>query len=575
MIAAAPDPFEDTRRIGTVTAVGPAWVRINLPYAAEQIGLVHHGDAVPRGEVGEYVCFRHGSIAVLGRIREVILPERDRLSVEPTLGKQRTADPVGTVDLLTDIDLELRKIPGSISNPPRLGVAAYSISSAFVRWILEATDTSNEEGEKPVALRIGEVPGSAGVVVHISPDRLFGRHCAVLGATGGGKSWTISRLVEECLQFESKIVLLDATGEFHTLRHPQIRHCSLGLERDEPSTAVDTSCPYTKLEERDLFALFTPSGQSQAPVLREAIRSLKLAKCGGLSSDWIEDGNVHKTGKNRNIFFKACKDHASMVESLGCAFEIERLPRQINLECIHPTSQSDDKIFGNIDQRAMGYSVFLGIRIESMLKGEVFAPIFSPRGRPAIHDAIDDFLSDPSARVLRISLRFLSFAQAVRPIVANAIGRHLLTSARTGRFHSMPLVCVLDEAHQFLGKLLGEEGNIYALDAFDLIAKEGRKYGLNLCLATQRPRDIQDGVLSQIGTMLVHRLTHGADRDTVERGVRDVERSVTSVLPTLGPGHAILLGVDFPVPIPIRILSPTYEPDSRGPEYGAHWARKK
>lgn len=148
----------------------------------------------------------------------------------------------------------------------------------------------------------------------------------------------------------------------------------------------------------------------------------------------------------------------------------------------------------------------------------------------------------------------------------------MLQMAREGKFQNKPVVVVLDEAHQFLGKSVGDETNAYALDAFDLVAKEGRKYGLTVCLATQRPRDIQDGVLSQMGTMIVHRLTHGADREVVERAARDVEKSVATFLPTLAPGQALLLGADFPVPIPIQIRPPMRKPESKGPDYQQFWS---
>lgn len=71
------------------------------------------------------------------------------------------------------------------------------------------------------------------------------------------------------------------------------------------------------------------------------------------------------------------------------------------------------------------------------------------------------------------------------------------------------------------------------LDAFELIAKEGRKYGLNICLSTQRPRDITEGVLSQMGTLVVHRLTNDRDREVVERACGEIDRSASSFLPNL------------------------------------------
>ncbi len=132
--------------------------------------------------------------------------------------------------------------------------------------------------------------------------------------------------------------------------------------------------------------------------------------------------------------------------------------------------------------------------------------------------------------------------------------------------------CVSDEAHQFLDKQLGDEASRYCLDAFGLIAKEGRKYGLTICLSTQRPRDIPEDVLSQMGTLIVHRMINDRDREVVERASGDIDRSAAAFLPNLGPGEAVIIGVDIPVPLAVQIDRPNAEPQSRGPDYQKHWA---
>jgi DNA helicase HerA-like ATPase len=145
-----------------------------------------------------------------------------------------------------------------------------------------------------------------------------------------------------------------------------------------------------------------------------------------------------------------------------------------------------------------------------MLQARELACVFRPKDKPSVVAVLDEFLDDPNVCVLRVSLKPLPFSHNVREIVANALGRHLLKLAREGRFRSLPLLVCLDEAHQFLDKSLGDENTKYPLDAFELIAKEGRKFSLNICIATQRPRDIPEGVLSQMGTLIVHRLKTSA-----------------------------------------------------------------
>lgn len=155
--------------------------------------------------------------------------------------------------------------------------------------------------------------------------------------------------------------------------------------------------------------------------------------------------------------------------------------------------------------------------------------------------------------------------------MANVIGRLLLSLARQQRLGDGPVVVFVDEAHNFLGRELGKEGSASRLDAFELIAREGRKYGLNLCLATQRPRDLTEGVLSQLGTLIVHRLTNDRDRDLVERACGEIDRSASAFLPNLKPGEAAVIGVDFPIPMTLQMEPPQAKPRSDGPDYQKAW----
>jgi DNA helicase HerA-like ATPase len=157
----------------------------------------------------------------------------------------------------------------------------------------------------------------------------------------------------------------------------------------------------------------------------------------------------------------------------------------------------------------------------------------------------------------------------------NVIGRFLLGRARSGVFRDKPLITILDEAHQFLGRIVGDEYASVRLEAFGLIAKEGRKYGLTCVLATQRPRDVPADVLSQLGTLIVRRLTNDDDRQAVERACGDLDKNAALFIPKLAPGEAIIIGPDLPAPVPILIHEPVPPPDSEGPNYGAYWARRR
>jgi DNA helicase HerA-like ATPase len=92
-------------------------------------------------------------------------------------------------------------------------------------------------------------------------------------------------------------------------------------------------------------------------------------------------------------------------------------------------------------------------------------------------------------------------------------------------------------------------------------------------IATQRPRDVPQDVLSQLGTLFVHRLTNDRDRETIERACGDLDRSAAAFIPSLSQGEAIIVGPDLPAPLPIMMNKPQkgQRPESHGPNYQMYW----
>ena len=186
---------------------------------------------------------------------------------------------------------------------------------------------------------------------------------------------------------------------------------------------------------------------------------------------------------------------------------------------------------------------------------------------------MSSFLNKTAQLFLRIGFDNVGFDFQAREILANAIGKYMLNKARKGNFNpsnnvkNKPVVLLIDEAHQFLNKKVKDEYfESVNLDAFDSIAKECRKYGLFLCIATQMPRDVPNGTLSQMGTFIVHRLINYNDKEAVSNACSTANKNTLDFLPILGEGEAILTGVDFPMPIIMKFDEPNIKPDSSTPK---------
>ena len=236
-------------------------------------------------------------------------------------------------------------------------------------------------------------------------------------------------------------------------------------------------------------------------------------------------------------------------------------------ECVYDTDFKNKAIFGGSNGNET-FCTALVHRIDGIIQAPELACVFRPEKLPSLTTKFEEFLKSPdSPQILHLSLRDLAFDFNAREIIANAIGRWLLREARDEKFTRDygPTVVFLDEAHHFLNKSLGDEDSRVNLDAFELIAKEGRKYWLTLCLATQQPRDIPASILSQMGTLLVHRLINDRDREVVERACGEIDRSAAAFLPTLGPGEAALIGVDFAIPLTLQMDKPQTPPKCNRP----------
>ena len=560
-------PHDSKRRIGSLLEVSATEAKINLTKAGTGEHTWILGTRLPVGEVNEFVFIDCGQLTILARVVKVWLESGERLSVDGFDDSKPNNNPIGLVQLLVSVDVETGLNFKGIKQYPKLGAQVYAAHPKLVSMLAEGTiGTSTEYLQLPIA----EMPHDSSVTIHVTPEKLFARHCAVLGSTGGGKSFTMANLIENVHKFGGKVLLLDATGEFSNLP------CTSYYVGDNPkaSTTNKVTYPHWMFTDSDIRALLRPSAQSQAPKLDEAIRSLKvvyqnkITPAQGLS---IENDILKKALKPKASFERAVQ--ALPTEYLPWAFS--GLFNQINAECVWPNANygKDLTKWGDVHEGDIGHCLNLVARVNSMSNNPHLKWMLDCNDDLlTIPKVIDSLATEKISQTVRLDLSHVPFEANAREILVNAIGRKLLSCAREGDInHDKPLLVFIDEAHQFLNKKIGDETSSFALDSFGNIAKEGRKYGLNVVIATQRPRDVPEDVLSQIGTLIVHRLTNEKDQEVVKKAVGSIDQRSASFLPVLGQGEALLLGVDFPFPMTVKIKTPNNRPESRSASFSSVW----
>lgn len=566
-------PFDHNKFLGYVCEVTPQFVRMQIPSAKLLHTFYLNGQIYLGGTVGSFVVIESQEFGFLGRIFELNLPQGERMEItdKSINNDETTFHPIAQIELLALFDVyHPETIKKTVSRYPSVGAKVYSCSDEQIGNYISKFGIKDSDRNVPFA-PIGKLT-SNNVTCSISLNSLFGRHCAVLGTTGGGKSWTVAKLLELVENYSNnKCILIDATGEYNSLSD-KMQSVELGTG--------EYIFSYRDLTIDELFFLLHPSSKTQVPKLMEAIRSLKMAQLdisNSLAKYYTKNangltisGNVLKANKAKRDFEVFYYQHVEAIEDKYCNFDFELLARQITHECIWDTSKNDYTIWGERNEIDVSNCISLISRINNVMSTAEYNSIFGFKKQNSVSaielkGAINKFITGDE-RILRLDFSKVSFNYQVREILVNAIGSFLLEEARSGKYKEAPLIVFIDEAHQFLNKSIADE--YFAakpLDAFEQISKEARKYGLFVCIATQMPRDIPLGTLSQMGSFIVHRLINEQDKKAVESAASAANRNSLSFLPILGEGEALLVGVDFPMPLTVKITEPQHKPDSNTP----------
>lgn len=320
--------------MGVASSVTARAVGVNLSEAGQPSGSHFSGGRYGRGEVGEFVLIEGQQSLLLGRITEVRLPEQDRRSIKPDYVGKNNLDAIGQIQLLGCVAMDDLAVTAGVDAYPRLGDRVYAAPHQFIALLPRLMEKEGED-DNPVMLDLGTVDVAQESTISIKPERLFGRHCAILGATGGGKSWTTARVIEECLKHKAKLILIDATGEYGGFSGIDITHCHLDEPVENAVGSIACSLPPTSFLESDFVALFEPAGKVQGPKMRAAIRSLRLAK---LKPALAPNGFITKINQPKAAI-QAEETNPSISGKLddpSQSFDVKLLATQIEQECVWP-----------------------------------------------------------------------------------------------------------------------------------------------------------------------------------------------------------------------------------------------
>jgi DNA helicase HerA-like ATPase len=224
-------------------------------------------------------------------------------------------------------------------------------------------------------------------------------------------------------------------------------------------------------------------------------------------------------------------------------------------------------------ERIQEYIATLRLRIHRQLSDRRWS-VFTEDSELDFLSLISRIIGSEESNITVVDCSMLAYD--VLPFFCAVFGRVLLEL----RAHSMaekrtiqPFVLILEEAHNYLKPRRDNEslGLQLSRETFERIAKEGRKFGLSLIMASQRPSDVSPTVLSQCANFIVHRIQNPDDIDFFKRILPSASRDLLDQLPILAPGDGLLLGSAFNVPARVKVRKPIAEPTSETPKPWKNW----
>jgi DNA helicase HerA-like ATPase len=431
------------------------------------------------------------------------------------------------------------------------GLAQYPACGAEVHLIDQGGLARLFSGFGDEDFRIGHLASFDSIGVHLDASAFFGRHAAILGQSGAGKSWTVTSLVQASLRAmpEAHIILLDMHGEYCDKRvdgreerspfHDAGKARSFGAEELE--------FPYWLLSFSDLCELLVNLEDEHAPIqisfLRETLIRLR------------QEVNSHLE-----------LGHITVDSPLY--YSLDDLIQAIK-DANHATSD-----FGKQKQATYGKFDQLLVRIHSLLNDNRYDFMMKParrRSSESLSELMQDLvgLGNPRASVTVIDLSSVSYD--VVPLVAAQIGRLVYEfNFWNPRCREFPIFLICEEAHEYIPR---EDIPRFreARRSMERISKNGRKYGVGLCVVSQRPHDVSETVLAQCSSFICLRISNPDDQEYVRSMVPDASRGTFAALTSLSKGEVIALGEAVPMPVRFRVDMPEPPPNSTDIDYSQKW----
>lgn len=561
--------------LGYVIRVDSAVVEVEVSDDIPSAAPIIHGRLYKIGQIGTFVKLPIGNVTLFGIVSSVSNVSSKAENDQP---KYYLGSRFLTVQLVGE------KIG---DDPFEKGVGTYPTINDEVHLVIES-DLYQIYGQKDSgSIEIGKHSSSENLSVHVDLHKLILRHSAILGSTGSGKSNTTVSVLKSILNGYggSRVILVDPHGEY-SAAFPD----AAVFKINDAKNPLHIPFWLMNFEELAYFLVGASVKEEQTPQYRKLRELIVERKLVGIAK--LKAGNVNENYVTADspIPFDVRELWHHLYWWINASFtEMPEEKQTKDTACEDDPGDASKLIAPKFKAYAVGnvspykskhYSALYPYekKLISRLRDSRYDFLFNPGdyqnadSKCDLHDLLNSWIgSDKKLAILDLN----GVPREVLDITVGLITRFVYDSMFWGRNESYTgkqraLLLAYEEAHSYLNK---NENISYAKTAVEQVFKEGRKFGLGAMVISQRPSEISETILAQVGTYVALRLTNSADQSIVKSSAPDNLISLIDLLPSLRTGEAIVVGEAIKIPSRVRVELNVPRPTSEDPKLVEGWSK--
>lgn len=568
--------------LGTIQDVSGTSIHIALDNTAPS-GLTYvDGEGYRIGQIGSFVKIPIGYIDLFGIVTQV------GASAAPE--NQVLAQPYGYRWIKVQLIGE-----GQRNGSFQRGISQYPTISDEVHLVSES-DLKKIYGQpdRPYFVKVGHIAGAESIPALIDINKLVTRHSAIVGTTGSGKSTTVASIlnaISDPVKYPSaRVIVFDLHGEYGHALKDRANIFKVNPDKTAGSIEKDLFIPFWALKFEELVGISFGQFSSEKDyntvlekITNAKFKSLETYPKNGIDTDslnvdspipfslnhvWHELytktlGKFYPDKAGKPLAFELDDDGKEMkgnpIKAIPPVFKPVNTNTANGDRVQHPT---DSPLANSQQLDSLGSKLRIP-RFDFLFKPGDWTPAEDGKTEKDLDSLIKEWIgSDKPITIMDLSGVPNSILNTIIGVLLRIIYDGLFWArnlSQGGR--NRPLLLLMEEAHNYLNN----EGS--ALPVVQKIVKEGRKYGIGAMIVSQRPSEVNSTILSQCGTFFALRLANATDRGHITSAVTDNLEGLTSMLPILRTGEAIILGEAVKLPMRTLIDAPPKDrrPDSQDP----------